>query len=41
MLEFERIRIPTLFKGVKDSINLVELRTLLKYSRVKDSIKML
>ena len=41
MLEFERIRIPALFKitlGVKDSINLVESRTPLKCDRVKGSI---
>ena len=41
MLDFEGIRIPPLFKiilGAKDSISLVESRTLLKYGSVKDSI---
>ena len=45
-LEFKGIRILILFKGVKDSINMVESRTPLKwysqglhkFSRVKDSI---
>ena len=41
MLEFEGIRIPTLFKiilGIKNSISLLESRTPLKHGKIKDSI---